>query len=673
MSIKSRTLLSAGLALSLCASASAGQKEDSHARLSDLSSLIELLKQGSDSDALQAAVNEQTTLSESLGGDRAVSSAGGVSDPNVIRSAPAGPPDTVTTLTGFSDAPGSAITTGTPVAATLVVTTTDTYLWDVDLSVNIPHTFAADLDISLTSPAGTTITITTDNGGGNDDVFAGTLFDDDAVDTGVNNLATEFTYANMTVATPLGVESALAAFVGEDPNGTWTLNIADDAGGDDGTLVDWSLDITTLDQTPIDTIVMGSNAPGAAITTGTPVNDVINIVSTGTTVCDVNMTTNITHTFASDLDMTLTSPAGTVVSLSTDNGGGNDDIFNGTLWDDDALSGVNDFTHTNAVTSTPMVPEASMGAFIGEDPNGNWTLGIVDDAGGDDGTLASWSLEITTCVGVPPDADLSVALGSNAVEPVSTGDMFDVSITATNNGPGGSTGSTATMNLPGGAQFVSSACASEAGGVVTAAFGALANAAMATCDVTVQVSDPTDLTFTVSIVGNENDPNAANDADTLIISGQQQSDLSLTLSSNAMPPVSPGDQFDLTMTVNNAGPDDATGVVATAMLPAGTVLINSTCATAAGNTLNWSLGALASAGMASCVSTLQVNIAANLTITGAVSGDQVDPVPGNNASAPLAITGAAVSVPTMTVWGLLALMILLTVMTRRSLGRSRLQ
>ena len=38
----------------------------------------------------------------------------------------------------------------------------------------------------------------------------------------------------------------------------------------------------------------------------------------------------------SDLDITLTSPAGTVVTLTTDNGGTADDVFNGTLWDDQA-------------------------------------------------------------------------------------------------------------------------------------------------------------------------------------------------------------------------------------------------------------------------------------------------------------------------------------------------
>ena len=39
-------------------------------------------------------------------------------------------------------------------------------------------------------------------------------------------------------------EEALAAFNGENPNGTWTLTISDDNAGDGGQ-VDWSLDLTT--------------------------------------------------------------------------------------------------------------------------------------------------------------------------------------------------------------------------------------------------------------------------------------------------------------------------------------------------------------------------------------------------------------------------------------------
>jgi len=115
----------------------------------------------------------------------------------------------------------------------------------------------------------------------------------------------------------------------------------------------------------------------------------------------LNLTTAITHTFPGDLDMTLTSPEGTVVTISTDNGGGSDDAFNGTIWDDSAITSANDFVYTNGVPAPSLVVEGAMGAFIGENPNGTWSFDVFDDAGGDTGTLASWGLDVTTCAGAP--------------------------------------------------------------------------------------------------------------------------------------------------------------------------------------------------------------------------------------------------------------------------------
>ena len=45
-----------------------------------------------------------------------------------------------------------------------------------------------------------------------------------------------------------------------------------------------------------------------------------------------------------------------------------------------------------------------MGAFIGEDPTGTWTLTICDDLAGDGGSLDSWSLDLTTTACAQPPA-----------------------------------------------------------------------------------------------------------------------------------------------------------------------------------------------------------------------------------------------------------------------------
>ena len=133
----------------------------------------------------------------------------------------------------------------------------------------------------------------------------------------------------------------------------------------------------------------------------------------GLAIQEVRVTTAIRHTFAADIDMTLTSPSGTVVTLTTDNGGSNDNVFNGTLWFDKANPGgqvpyttndglVTDQAYVNLVTATPLVPEGALSAFMGENPNGNWTLSITDDLAGDTGTLDSWSLEVTTATCAAP-------------------------------------------------------------------------------------------------------------------------------------------------------------------------------------------------------------------------------------------------------------------------------
>ena len=100
------------------------------------------------------------------------------------------------------------------------------------------------------------------------------------MDSSATNLVTDFGYTNLMTATPLVPEESLSTFIGENPNGNWTLFIDDDAGGDSGTLVSWSLDITTLDVVPdmtTTTNLMVSN--NVAITDNTTVTDTIDFTA----------------------------------------------------------------------------------------------------------------------------------------------------------------------------------------------------------------------------------------------------------------------------------------------------------------------------------------------------------------------------------------------------------
>ncbi|MHB8880475.1 MAG: IPTL-CTERM sorting domain-containing protein [Thermodesulfovibrionales bacterium] len=324
---------------------------------------------------------------------------------------PLPPPGMTATTATFSNTVPVAIPTGPAVVtSTITVATADTYLLDLDINTFLTHTFGADLDITITSPSGTVVTtMTTDNGAGNDNVFNGTLWDDSAPTP-----VSDYVFVNGVTATPVTVEGALAAFIGEDPNGVWTITINDDLAGDGGSLDQWSLVVTTLAAVPVGTASSFTNNVPTAIPDVTTVNSTIAVAGAGQYLCDLNLRTFITHTFAADMDIRLTSPSGTVVTVTTDNGAGNDDVFNGTLWDDSAPTPVTDNVFVNLTLATPLIPEGAFGAFIGQDPNGTWTLTITDDLGGDSGTLSSWTLDIITCA-APVEMDVQGGSGPASI------------------------------------------------------------------------------------------------------------------------------------------------------------------------------------------------------------------------------------------------------------------
>jgi subtilisin-like proprotein convertase family protein len=401
-------------ALALAAPATALDKQATYDEMLALGEQIRQLKPLS-ADAgvaaqLGAAQARYAELSALLGGDDPASVAGGAA-PAAPAVAPAPPPGCAevavsgsnTTPLPIPDSPAPAV------SSTITISGAGTYLLDVDLTTAITHTFNGDLDFTLTSPAGTVVTVSTDNGSLNDDVFNGTLWDDQA------NAPAQFaTYANLVVATPLTVESALGAFVGEDPNGTWTLTIGDDAALDTGTLNSWSLDLTTLAAPPPSALASGTNTTPLPIpdSPAPAVSSTIVIGGAGTYLLDVDLTTTITHTFNGDLEFTLTSPAGTTVLVSRNRGGANDNVFNGTLWNDQASAPISEAVFANLVTETPLTVESALGAFVGEDPNGTWTLAIVDEAALDTGTVNSWSLDLTTagsCYQAPVTQEIPTA------------------------------------------------------------------------------------------------------------------------------------------------------------------------------------------------------------------------------------------------------------------------
>lgn len=319
---------------------------------------------------------------------------------NSLRAAPLPPPGGTYVLVNGANTTVTPLPDLSTVTSTITLAGAGTTLWDLDATIDVDHTFAADQRITLTSPAGTVVTLSSNNGGGFDNVFAGTLFDDQA-----GAPVTDFQFTNLVTATPLAPEEPLDAFRGENPNGVWTLTIEDQAGADIGTLNGWSLAANTLATAPAVATTTFSDTPNLPIGDLATVTDTITVSGAATHMTDLTLVTGITHSFPADLEVTLTSPAGTVVTITTENGDGGGkgagrgvigNTFNGTNWFNDAQDPVTDFPFSGFDLVTPLSPEESLAAFSGENPNGTWTITVTDVAAGDAGTLLNWSLAINT-------------------------------------------------------------------------------------------------------------------------------------------------------------------------------------------------------------------------------------------------------------------------------------
>jgi subtilisin-like proprotein convertase family protein len=118
------------------------------------------------------------------------------------------------------------------VTSSLVVDGVAGLLGDVDVTLDITHTFDSDLAVALISPSGQRVELFSGVGSFADN-FAGTVLDDEA--------ATPITTGSAPFSGRFQPEAALANFDGEDPTGTWRLEIRDTVGGDVGTLNRWSL------------------------------------------------------------------------------------------------------------------------------------------------------------------------------------------------------------------------------------------------------------------------------------------------------------------------------------------------------------------------------------------------------------------------------------------------
>jgi subtilisin-like proprotein convertase family protein len=106
------------------------------------------------------------------------------------------------------------------------------------VKMTITHTWAADVDVWLISPAGTIIELTTDNGSSGDH-YINTVFDDAAA-ISITAGAPPFTGSYRP-------EQPLSTLNGQSGSGTWRLRVADDEGAITGTLNSWSITLNATE------------------------------------------------------------------------------------------------------------------------------------------------------------------------------------------------------------------------------------------------------------------------------------------------------------------------------------------------------------------------------------------------------------------------------------------
>jgi uncharacterized repeat protein (TIGR01451 family) len=357
--------------------------------------------------------------------------------------------------------------------------------------------------------------------------------------------------------------------------------------------IDKSVDVSTVDAGGqlVYTLIVSNNGPSAA---------------TGVTVTD-------------------TLPAGvTFVSASPEQGTANETDGVVTVDLGDLASGAD-----AQVTITVTVDAATLGTLLNE--------AVV--AGNEDEQTTSNNTD-TASAEVNPLIDLSIQKTDNP-DPVAVDGQLMYTLVVTNNGPSQATGVTLQDTLPGGVTFASATSGqgtvNHAGGVVTAELGSLASGAQTTVTITVDVASGAQgtLSNTAVVSGNEDETTTANNTATVQTTVSPRVDLAI-IKADSPDPVVAGQQLTYTLSIENLGPSDATGVQVVDTLPAGVSFVSasSTVGTVshAGGVVTVQIGDLDSDD--TVVVTILVNVDPSvrgmMNNTAQVSSNETDTNPNNN-------------------------------------------
>lgn len=213
------------------------------------------------------------------------------------------------------------------------------------IGLDITHTYRGDLRVTLATPWGTVVELHPKGQGGN-----------------ARDL--KLTYDEATLP-------ALSTLRGRNTQGAWRLTVQDLAAVDVGRLNSWGLDIgaAAAGAGPVEL----KESPGTAIP-DFPAAGIERTLANATAfaIGSVEVAVDISHTYIGDLQVSLVSPAGTVVALHEQTGGSTRDL-----------------AKTYTAGTTP-----ALAGLAGKAAAGAWKLRIVDRAAQDQGKLNAWRVLI---------------------------------------------------------------------------------------------------------------------------------------------------------------------------------------------------------------------------------------------------------------------------------------
>ncbi len=232
------------------------------------------------------------------------------------------------------------------------------------------------------------------------------------------------------------------------------------------------------------------------------------------------------------------------------------------------------------------LPTCSLGT-IAAGSSQHYTITVTVDSDTTGTIVNSASVSSSTSEGAPGDesvsettvvvtsADLSISK-SDSPDPVTAGENLTYTVTVTNDGPSDAQNVVITDSLPAEVTLVStSGCTEDPSGVPTCSLGTIAagSSKLIMIDVVVDPGAPGSITNNASVGSGTSDPDPRNnfvDEETNVVAVVN---LSVT-KEDSQDPVPAGAPLSYLVTVSNAGPSDAIGVVATDTLPAGVTFVS---------------------------------------------------------------------------------------------------